>query len=131
VRSFPNHWFTAGASINIVRNHLALTTNLFVTGAYEDPNRTVRPNADILYGSWVARYSDMVMDRLPPTADWQVGLRAYGFFKDRLWFDLNVYNVLNQRSYAPDTFYDWTARLEQRPNPNDALALWLTATFAY
>jgi outer membrane receptor protein involved in Fe transport len=131
MRNFPNHWFTAGASINIIRNRLALTTNLFIAGAHEDQNRTVRPNADVLYGSWVARYSDMVFDRLPPQADWQVGLRAYGFFKDRLWFDLNVYNVLNQRSYAPDTFYDWTARLEQRPNPNDSLAFWLTATFAY
>jgi len=131
MRNFPNHWFTTGASINLIRNHLALNTNLTIAGAMEDPNRYVRPNADILYGSKVARMSDMAMDRLPPQAIWQVGLRAYGLLRDHLSVDASVYNVLNQRFFAPDQFYDWTARLEQQPNPGDALALWVTATFTY
>jgi outer membrane receptor protein involved in Fe transport len=127
MRNIPNHWVTAGAVMTIVRNHLAVHTNLTLTGAYEDQNRYIRSNASSLFGGKLALAPDLTWDRLPPQAVWQIGVRLYGLWKNRLWFDANVYNALDQRSFLSDGFYDQTARLEQQPNPGESLAFFVSA----
>jgi len=131
VRNIPNHWFTAGAVINLIKNRLAFNTNLVIIGGYEDVNRIVMPNADSLFGYKIARFSDMTMDHLPPVANWQLGLRLHGLWKDRLSFSANVYNALNQRWYYADQWNDFTARFEQLPNPAEAIAFFGNAVLQY
>ncbi|MBI5480524.1 MAG: TonB-dependent receptor [Deltaproteobacteria bacterium] len=131
MRNVPNHWLTAGAVFTVIKRRLSVNTNLTISGAYEDVNRYIRPNANLLFGGKIARVSDQTFDRLPPQAVWQLGVRLYGLWKDRLSFDANVYNALNQRYFLSDGFYDFTARMEQRPNPADSLAFFVGATMQY
>jgi outer membrane receptor protein involved in Fe transport len=130
IRYFPNHWVTLGGVFTVMKRRLALTTNLIITSAYEDQNRYIRSNASNLFGGKLALAPDLTWDRLPPQAIWQIGVRVFGVWKDRLWFDANVYNALNQRYFYPDALYDQTARLEQQPNPGQSLAFFISANFA-
>ena len=61
----------------------------------------------------------LVVDRaleLPAQAQLNLGVRAR-FLKNRFWSSVNFYNVLNQRAYYPDAFYDVAPTLETTPTP--------------
>jgi len=67
-------------------------------------------------GTTSAATSDLTLDRLTPVADLQLGFRLR-FLHDKLQFSAQFYNVLNQRYWYPDFFYDLTPTVEVAPNP--------------
>ncbi len=128
-RGVPNNWVTIGASFNLIKNMLDVNANLTVLGAYEDPNRYVSsagPPIDISKcgptGACVpgptttARTTDLTLDRLTPVALLQLGFRLR-FLKEKIGLNAQFYNVLNQKYYYPDEFYDLTPSVEMTPTP--------------
>ena len=130
-RATPNHWVSLGANFNVIKNTLDFNTNLLVMGASEDPNRyptgraPLGPCANATTGApcqyastptTVARTTDLTFDRLTPVALLQLGFRLR-FLKERLQFSGQFYNVLNQRYYSIDPFYDLTPTVELTPTP--------------
>ena len=138
-RGVPNHWVSVGGTFNIIKSKpiggykhlnpsLDFNFNLIVMGAYEDPNRfpaqglaglPVGNNADLnsmkpTEPTTVARTTDLAFDRLTPVALLQLGARVR-FFGEKLAFSAQFYNVLNQRYYVPDPFYDLTPSVEMSP----------------
>jgi outer membrane receptor protein involved in Fe transport len=126
LRNMPNHWVVLGASFNLVKNLLDVNMNLQVFGAYEDANRIPSaasgaatggdPAQGGFTGTTSARTSDLAFDRLSPVANLQLGFRLR-FLKDKLQASAQFYNVLNQRYYYPDFFYDLTPTIEMTPLP--------------
>jgi len=123
VRAEPNHWIVLGGSFNIVKQLLDVNINLNIYGAYEDPNRVPGGTATGtggmgtgFTGTTSAATSDLTLDRLTPVADLQLGFRLR-FLHDKLQFSAQFYNVLNQRYWYPDFFYDLTPTVEVAPNP--------------
>jgi len=116
LRSMPQHWFTLGWVLSLIPGWLETNGTLLAIGSYDDPNR-VR-GITLADGSSIAQFSDLTFDRLPPQAILNLGLRAK-FLKNRLWTSLNFYNVLNQRYYYPDPFYDLapTEEISATPAP--------------
>jgi hypothetical protein len=116
LRSMPQHSFNLGWVLSVIPGWLEQNGTLQVVGTYDDPNR-VR-TLSLADGSTIANFSDLTFDKLPPQAILNLGLRAH-FFKNRLWASLNFYNVLNQRYFYPDPFYDLapTARGHADPRP--------------
>ena len=107
LRGFPNHWFSIGGTFSIVKRVLDINTNLNVFGAYEDPNRYPSGPGPFPEAATQARSTDLVWDRLTPVALLQVGTRVR-FFKEKLALSAQFYNVLNQKYFLPDFFYDLT-----------------------
>ncbi|MDB4968933.1 MAG: TonB-dependent receptor [Myxococcales bacterium] len=122
VRATPNHTFVVGGSFNLIKGLLDVNMNLMIFGAYEDPNRFASGGAGAAagkpttVGTTTGAYSDLTWDRLTPVANLQLGFRLR-FLKDRVQFSGQFYNVLNQRYYYPDNFYDITPSVEMTPNP--------------
>jgi outer membrane receptor protein involved in Fe transport len=128
VRATPNHWLVIGGSFNLVKNLLDVNANLSIFGAAEDPNRIPTgsagsvvgnggPTAPRQYtGTTTASQSDLAFDRLTPVALLQLGFRLR-FIRDRLQVSGQFYNVLNQRYYYTDPFYDLTPTIEMTPTP--------------
>jgi outer membrane receptor protein involved in Fe transport len=127
--SVPNHSFTLNAAFNLVANKLDLVTTLWLAGATEDPNRvpggtpyqqsgrcagdpTIAQNcgADALV-------SNIGLDRLPPIADWAIGLRWRSAFVENLDLSAWVYNVLDQHFYYGDAYFDPSPHGELQPVP--------------
>jgi outer membrane receptor protein involved in Fe transport len=127
-RSVPNHWFTAAGAFKILqRGHWQLwaNTTLRVIGAFEDPNRTIRCSSPT---NCAARSSDLDYDRIPAAAVWNLGLRARGRIAGKLVeLSANLYNALDGRYHASDTFYDLGARVEVQPTPAPRLYFFLKA----
>lgn len=117
LRSMPQHWLSLGWVLPIVK-WLDLNGTFLLIGTYDDPNRYRSVSLPLPDGSLatVGNFSDVTFDRLPPQAELNLGLRAR-FAKNRLWSSINFYNVLNQRRYYPDVFYDQAPTLEVVPNP--------------
>ena len=129
IRNVPNHWLSLGATFNAITNHLDFNGNLHLIGGYEDPNRYETSQSTISGQSvHVARFSDVTIDRLPPVALLQLGVRGR-FFRDHFDASVQVYNVLNQRYYYPDTFFDQAPTIEVRPNPGPAFSFFATLTY--
>jgi hypothetical protein len=110
-----------------------------VFGAFEDPNLRVETR-DLVFdprsgnstltmpGQTVfATPAENVLDRIPPTAELQVGVRVRTL-KDKLIFTASAYNVFNARLYQPDAFYDFEPRLEYVPNLYEAFRFFASAT---
>jgi iron complex outermembrane receptor protein len=127
LRYTPNHWFTIGGSVNVVKRMLDFNMNLNVFGAYEDPNHypsgpgmsldTQHPTASGAPGpTTVENSGDLTFDRLMPVALLQLGVRLR-LFRERVTVSGQFYNVLNQHYYRPDAFYDVTPSVEQTPLP--------------
>ena len=131
MRNVPNHWITGGAVLTVIKRHLAINTNIIVTGAYEDQNRYIR--SERRPGSSAARsplrrtWSGTACRPRPTGSS---GSASYGLWKDRLWFDQRL-QPPQPAYFVPDTLYDWTARLEQQPNPADALSFFVSANLQY
>ncbi len=130
LRSVPNHWFTLGATFNIVKDTLDVNGNLIVLGAFEDPNRFRTAQFTIPGGQpgLLARYSDLTFDQLTPVALLQLGARLR-LFQDKLAFSAQFYNVLNQHWYYPDVFYDLAPTVEMRPTPAPGFSFFASVTY--
>ncbi len=135
LRSLPEHWFNLSGVFNIIDDRLTGTSNLRIAGASEDPNRFVEYRdlqVDQRGGIEVPRTvfaTDLVYDRLPPSADLTVGLTWMP--TERLSVRGTVYNALNSHYYQPDAFFDYEPRLEYMPNPYEKLRGYVSATYQY
>lgn len=149
IRAMPNHWVSLGAVFNVVKNYLDLNTNLLITGAYEDPNRYPSvgqagalppcidpatgmplPKQQCAIGTSVAFTTDLTIDRITPVAMLQLGFRLR-FFKERLSISGQFYNVLNQRIYSTDAFYDLTPSVELTPGVLPGFNFFTSVTYRY
>lgn len=144
-RAMPEHWFNLSGVFRLNRK-LSFTNNLRVLGAHEDPNRLIE-HRDFAYDPMTGRpYNtvsgtpgsfqlklvephEVVLDKLPPTADLTMGL-IYAPSK-RLRLTALAYNAFNARYFQPDGFFDYEPRLEFLPNPSDAFRFKVNATYTY
>jgi len=144
LRALPENWFSLAGVWSLLGNRWTATTTLRVTGAAEDPNRLVEyRNATIRectpgdatckvgqVGTAVtALATDLVMDRLPPTADLSVGMQYSP--TPKLAIRAIAYNALFAHTYQPDVFYDYEPHLEYLPNPYEGFRAYLSATYSY
>jgi len=149
-RSLPEHWFNL-AGIFQLSDSVTVTTAARVLGALEDPNRIVEYR-DYGYNdlgrvvncgttctggfdnmgtetNLTVQPHEMVLDRLPPSADLTVGI-AYTGIK-RLRLAAFAYNALNARYYQPDSFFDYEPRLEFVPLPAQDFRFQVHASYSY
>lgn len=130
LRNFPNHWFTIGAVFNVITGRLDVNANLNVFGSFEDPN--IYPtNRFTLPGGQqvtVGRFTDLTLDRLPAAAVLQLGARAQ-IIKQHLSGSVQLYNVLNQRYYYPDGFYDLTPTIDTQPTPAPGFSMFVSLIY--
>jgi outer membrane receptor protein involved in Fe transport len=135
LRSLPEHWFNLSAVFNIVDNKLTGTTNLRVAGASEDPNRIVEYRNLVLDDRGgismprVVAASELVYDRLPPSAELTLGMTWNPVPK--LAVRGTIYNALDSHHYQPDAFFDYEPRLEYLPNPYERIRGYVTAIYQY
>lgn len=115
LRNIPQHTFSLGWVLSVIPGWLEQNGTLLVLGGYDDPNR-LRTISLADGVTTVANFSDLTFDKLPPQAILNLGARAK-FLKNRLWTSINFFNVLNQRAYFPDPFYDLAPTLEVNPTP--------------
>jgi outer membrane receptor protein involved in Fe transport len=137
IRTSPEHWFNLATVFSLVGKKLTMTTNFRITGAFEDANRLVEYR-DLEYdemgnlppGQQISvSASEVVMDRLPPIADVEVGVTWMPMAK--LLVRATVFNALNGRFYHPDAFGDYEPHLEYLPNPSEDLRAYVSATYQY
>jgi outer membrane receptor protein involved in Fe transport len=114
LRNMPQQWFTLGWVLSLIPGWLEQNGTLLVIGGYDDPNRL--RTLTLADGTSIAPYSDLTFDKLPPQAILNLGARVK-FLKNRLWSSINFYNVLNQRYFFPDPFYDLAPTVEISPTP--------------
>jgi len=141
VRAMPEHWFNLSGVFNLISDKLQATTTLKVLGAMEDPNRiiefrTLDPNPPdgvvIDENKIVSQPYELVLDRLPPSAELIVGLTwqdAFGI--DKLQGTVFAYNAFNNRRYQPDVFHNYEPRLEFPPNPYPDFSFVSSLSYAY
>jgi hypothetical protein len=139
--NLPENWFNVGAVISIIPKHLELSANLRILGAFEDPNRRVDAR-DLSYDTLghasasdptqtqIVGANEVVLDRIPPSGELQVGLR-FLTLKDRLQIQATAYNSFNAQNYQPDGFSDYQPRLEIQPIPYEKFRFFTSATYAY
>ncbi|MBA3540915.1 MAG: hypothetical protein H0T79_14985, partial [Deltaproteobacteria bacterium] len=113
---------------------LTLTTNIKVTGASEDANRMVEYrglmyDADGTPSTVHVEATDLVMDRLPASAQVQFGLLWAPVAK--LTLRAMVYDAFVAHTYHPDAFFDYEPHLEFLPNPNEGFRAYLSAMYQY
>jgi outer membrane receptor protein involved in Fe transport len=130
LRTMPNHWVSLGATFNIIKNTFDLNANLLVIGAYEDPNRVPSSPNNIPGTTTVGRTTDLAFDRLTPVALLQLGFRLR-FLKEKLGITGQFYNVLNQRYWYADPFYDVTPSVELNPNPAPGFSFMASASYHF
>jgi outer membrane receptor protein involved in Fe transport len=153
-RNIPENWFNLLAVFNLVDGKLTGSTNLSVTGAMEDPNRLVeyrnlhycQPGEMLPSGTpcvvgnivvegeegapyLVTQPTDLVLDRIPPTARLMLGLTYTP--SDRLTFTADVFNAFGGYYYDSDIFGDYEPRLEFVPNPSPGFRAYVSAAYAY
>jgi outer membrane receptor protein involved in Fe transport len=129
-KNSPNHWVSLGATFNLVTNLLDLNMNLLVTGAYAKPDRVPTATNPIPGATTAAATTDLTFDRLTPVALLQLGFRLR-FLRGRLGITGQFYNVLNQRYYYPDPFYDLTPSVEYQPNPAPGFNFFAQASYHF
>jgi outer membrane receptor protein involved in Fe transport len=130
LRNLPSHWVSLGASFNLVTNLLDVNMNLLVTGAYEDPNRIPAAPSNMPGQTTISKATDLAFDRLTPVALLQLGFRLR-FLKGKLGIAGQFYNVLNQRYYYPDVFYDLTPSVELQPTPAPGFNFFAHASYHF
>jgi outer membrane receptor protein involved in Fe transport len=130
LRNTPNHWVSLGASFNLVKNMLDVNANLLITGAYEDPNRVPNATNPLPGSTTAAQTTDLAFDRLTPVALLQLGFRLR-FLHEKLGFSGQFYNVLNQRYYYVDPFYDLTPSVELWPTPAPGFSFFAQASYHF
>ncbi|NVB82929.1 MAG: TonB-dependent receptor [Kofleriaceae bacterium] len=135
LKSLPEHWFNLSTVFNLVTNKLSATTNLRVIGAAEDPNRLVEYRGATYdatgnpMGVVDVLPTDLVLDRLPPSAEVSAGLTLTPV--DKLSIRATVYNAFMSHSYQPDVYFDYEPHLEYLPNPYEGFRAYLSALYQY
>jgi hypothetical protein len=110
-------------------------TNLKIVGSMEDPNRLIeyRGSTYDAMGNPMdvvnVAATDLVMDRLPPIADLQLGMTYTP--TPKLTVRATVYNALVQHKYYPDAFLDYEPHLEYVANPAPSFRAYLSAMYQY
>ncbi len=142
-RAMPENWFNL-TGIFALSDSLTASTNLRVIGSHEDANRLVEwrtlsydENGRVVNSldpmstspGLLVQPNDMVLDRLPASADLTVGLSYTGI--KRLTLRAFAYNAFNGRYYQPDVFFDYEPRLEYVPNPAKDFSFQVHATYHY
>jgi outer membrane receptor protein involved in Fe transport len=143
IRTVPNQWLTARVLLNLWNRQLYLSSNLHIRGSAEDPNKyPAIPSSPVYLGdvdangrpvqvpTWTARVTDITMDRMPPVAIWNAGLR-YRFKKPHLLLAFDAYNILNGQFWDSETGYDQSAYLEFTPSPFEKFSFFTSATYSY
>jgi outer membrane receptor protein involved in Fe transport len=146
-RSMPEHMFHLAGVFNLIDDKLTAVTDLRVVGAMEDANRLVEhrglhyagPGESVPEGTIVDENgnvaafnsgpSQIVVDRLPPAADLELGLAWTP--TDKITVRATVFNAFDARYYQPDAFFDYEPRLEFLPNPWEDIRAYLSAQVAY
>jgi outer membrane receptor protein involved in Fe transport len=135
IRALPEHWFDLATVFSLGKN-LSATTRLKVTGAAEDPNRLVEyrdssydPATGLPMNARAVLATDLVLDRLPPTAELSLGLSYTP--TPRLTLRATAYNVFAGHYYQPDPFFDYEPHLEYLPNPYEGFRAYLSALYHY
>lgn len=146
LRALPENWFSLAGVWSLIGNQMTATTTLKITGAAEDPNRLVEYRGSryltcaagdptckpgLVDPATVAQVlaTDLVLDRLPPTADLSLGV-AYAP-TPKLAIRATAYNALFGHTYQPDVFFDYEPHLEYLPNPYEGFRAYLTMTYQY
>ncbi len=152
LRAIPNHWFNLLGVYNVSDDKLRAFSNVRILGAMEDANRLVEHRnlhyctaaendammcglGDVLNESGtVVNYirtqpTDLVMDRLPASAELSIGLTYTP--TDKLEISAEAFNAFNGRYYQPDTFFDYEPRLEFMPNPREDVRVFVGANYKY
>lgn len=151
-RAMPEHWFNLLASFNVIDDKLHFMTNMRVLGAMEDANRIVEHrnihyctapeiadmqcmegeiiNPEDPNQAYITTLpTDLVLDRIPPTAELSLGFSW--FPTEKLEVTGSVFNALNGRFYQPDAFFNYEPRLEFLPNPYEDFRAYVGATYLY
>jgi outer membrane receptor protein involved in Fe transport len=127
-RHLPEHFARAGGVFRL-REDIQASAMLGVMGSYDDPNLMIE-HRDLAAGETVSVLnSEMVVDRLPPTAELTAGVTYTGV--DRLRVSAYAYNAFAQRAYYMDTFGDTEPRLEFVPNPRPGFRAVVSASYSY
>jgi outer membrane receptor protein involved in Fe transport len=144
LRALPENWFSLAGVWSLIGSQLTATTTFKVTGAAEDPNRlveyrgstysvcapgdtTCKPGQALNQVAVLA--TDLVLDRLPPTADLSFGLQYSP--TPKLAIRATAYNALFGHTYQPDVFFDYEPHLEYLPNPYEGFRAYLSMTYQY
>jgi outer membrane receptor protein involved in Fe transport len=140
--AMPNNWFNLAAVHQLVPDRLELTTVLRVYGAFEDPNRRVEARGlavDPMTGSATPGNPDqsvavdpdeVAIDRAPPAADVQVGVR-WRLLGDSLELQATVYNAFDDERFAYDNSNDLEPRFEIVPGNFEAFRAYASATYKF
>ncbi|HWU85917.1 MAG TPA: TonB-dependent receptor [Kofleriaceae bacterium] len=135
LRALPEHWFDLATVFSLAKN-LTATSRLKVTGAAEDPDRLVEyrdvsfmplDGVSVPFRSVAA--TDLVLDRLPPTAELSLGVQYTPTRK--LVLRATAYNVLAGHYYQPDPYFDYEPHLEFLPNPYEGFRAYVSALYHY
>ncbi len=140
--SMPNNWFNIGLYNQLAGDKLELSTQLRVYGSFEDPNRRVEARGLMLDPVTGAAHStnpaeavtvqsyETVLDRLPPAAELQVGLR-WRLLHDKLDLQVTLYNAFNDERWTYDNADDLEPRLEITPSQFEAFRFYTAATYTF
>ncbi len=139
LRSLPTQWFNL-LLVSKLNESVELTNSLRVVSSFEDPNRIVEyrdldagPDGTVQLGSpseyVVVDPTDLVLDRIPPSAMLQFGAR----YTPSIHWDVQLVavNALNALYYQPDSASSFSPRLDILPNPYERFRANLTATYRY
>jgi len=145
-RFIPNHWFTINAAYSLIPERLELISTLWLASAAEDPNRIpggtpyssnnqcdpTMPAKTGLSCGGDAISSNIVVDRLPAIANWNLGARWKGALGiENLELTGFAYNVLDQRFYYHDAFSEPNPQLEFQPYPGAAFSFFANARYRH
>jgi outer membrane receptor protein involved in Fe transport len=136
----PHHWFRLSAVHRLARP-LELATVLRVYGAFQDANRRIEARGltrDPVNGSAdlanpqqtvTVAPTEMVIDRMPPAAELQIGVRWWpGFVSDRrLELQATAHNALGNLRPSYDNF-NLEPRFEIGPTQFEGFRLFVSAT---
>jgi outer membrane receptor protein involved in Fe transport len=127
IRTVPAQWLNLGGFLNLWNKQLYLSTNLTVVGSMEDPNRypareagTVRigglddAGLPLAEQAYEAQVTDIIVDRLPPAAIWNAGIR-YLMPKYKLRFSFDAYNLLDADYYEGEAMMDLSTFMQMVP----------------
>lgn len=140
--SMPENWFNVSGVLNLIPGRLEGMGIVKIIGGFEDPNRRVEARdlkPDPTTGNsapgnpmqTVNVYPyELVIDRIPPSAELEIGLRAW-FLKNRLTIAAQAFNALNAVRFQPDAFSDLVPRLEILPTHYEAFRFFVSATYSY
>jgi outer membrane receptor protein involved in Fe transport len=138
--SMPNNWFNL-SSVNPLTSRLELATVLRVYGSLEDPNRRVESRGltpDPLTGAAFTSNpmqtvavlpTEMVIDRMPPAAELQVGLRWQA--TDKAQLQATLYNAFSNERSSYDNSSDLEPRLEITPATFEAFRFFVSGTYTF